>query len=122
MRSKLDSEAKEIPCVDEVDETQGTFKWSEKAKESLKKLNSDCNLTAGLEAVLQVAVGAQVMLRRNIDVSTGLVNGAVGTVIAIKAHHITVQFDGRQEPHNVERIKSKFMFMKKSTCTANSSH
>ena len=37
MLSKLDSEAKEIPCVDEVDETQGTFKWSEKAKESLKK-------------------------------------------------------------------------------------
>ena len=113
MLSKLDSEAKEIPCVDEVDETQGTFKWSEKAKESLKKLNSDCNLTAGLEAVLQVAVGARVMLRRNIDVSTGLVNGAVGTVIAIKAHHITVQFDGRQEPHNVERVKSKFMLMKK---------
>ena len=106
MLSKLDSEAKEIPCVDEVDETQGTFKWSEKAKESLKKLNSDCNLTAGLEAVLQVAVGARVMLRRNIDVSTGLVNGAVG--VTIKAHHITVQFDGRQEPHNVERVKSKF--------------
>ena len=42
MLSKLDSEAKEIPCVNEVDETQGTFKWSEKAKESLKKLNSDC--------------------------------------------------------------------------------
>ena len=111
--SKLDSEAKEIPCDDEVDETQGTFKWSEKAKESLKKLNSDCNLTAGLEAVLQVAVGARVMLRRNINVSTGLMNGAVGTVITIKAHHITVQFDGRQEPHNVERVKSKFMLMKK---------
>ena len=46
-------------------------------------MNSDCNLTAGLEVVLQVAVGARVMLRRNIDVSSGLVNGAVGTVIAI---------------------------------------
>ena len=41
MLSKLGSEPKEIPCVDEVDETQGTFKWSEKAKESLKKINSD---------------------------------------------------------------------------------
>ena len=36
MLSKLDSEAKEIPCVDEVDETQGTLKWSEKANKSLK--------------------------------------------------------------------------------------
>ena len=70
--SKLGSEPREIPCVDEVDEPQGTFKWSEKEKESLKKINSDCNLTDGLEAVLQVAVGAQVMLRRNIDVSSGL--------------------------------------------------
>ena len=98
---------------DEVDETQGTFKWSDKAKESLKKMNSDCNQTAGLEVVLQVAVGARVMLRRNIDVSSGLVNGAVGTVIAIKAHHITVQFDGRPQPHDVERVKSRFMLMKK---------
>ena len=113
MLSKLGTKTKEIPCVDEVDETQGTFKWSDKAKEALKKMNSDCNLTAGLEAVLQVAVGARVMLRRNIDVSSGLVNGAVGTVIAIKAHHITVQFDGRPEPHNVERVRSKFMLLKK---------
>ena len=76
-------------------------------------MNSDCNLTAGLEAVLQVAVGARVMLRRNIDVSSGLMNGAVGTVIAIKAHHITVQFHGRPEPHNVERVRNKFMLLKK---------
>jgi hypothetical protein len=101
MLSRLVSETKEIPCIDEV-ETQGTFKWSEKATEALKKLNSDCNMTAGLEAVLQVAVGARVMLCRNIDTSSRLVNGAVGTVISIKAHHITVQFDSRQEPHHVE--------------------
>ena len=41
----------------------------------MQKLNSDCNLTAGLEAVLRVAVGARVMLRRNIDTSQGLVKG-----------------------------------------------
>ena len=96
----------EIPCVDKVDNTQGTYKWSDKAKEALKKMNSYCNLTAGLEAVLQVAVGAQVMLRRNIDVSRGLVNAVVGTVIAIKAHHITVEFDSRPEPHNVQRVRN----------------
>ena len=74
---------KEIPCVDEVDETRGTFKWSKKATQAMEKLNNDCNLTAGLEAVLKVAVGARVMLRRNTDTGSGLVNGALGTVISI---------------------------------------
>ena len=79
MLSRLEAEVKEIPCIDEVDEISSIFKWSEKATEEMKKLNRGCNLTAGLEAVLQVAVGARVMLRRNIDTGIGLVNGAVGT-------------------------------------------
>ena len=36
-------------------------------------MNGDCNLTAGQEAVLKIAVGARVMLHRNIDTRTGLV-------------------------------------------------
>ena len=31
--------------------------------------------------------------------------------MAIKAHHISVQFDGMQYPYDVERVKSKFMMM-----------
>ena len=46
---------------------------SKKAIEHLDKMNSDCNLTAGLEAKLSLAVGARVMLRRNIDTKSGLV-------------------------------------------------
>ena len=76
---------KEIPCIDEVDETQSTCKWNQKTKHALQKMNADCNLTAGLEAVLKIAVGACVMLRRHIDTRSGLVNDAVGTVIAIKS-------------------------------------
>ena len=53
------------------------------------------------------------MLRRNIDTPTGLVNGAVGTVLSIKAHSIVVQFDGKHDPHSVETVKSKFMLLKK---------
>ena len=37
-----------------------------------------------------------------------LVNGAVGTVMAIKAHNISVQFE---YTYDVERDKSKFMIM-----------
>ena len=79
----------------------------------MKKLNRDCNLTAGLEAVLQVAVGAHVMLRRNIDTGIGLVNGAVGTVVTGKAQHIGVQFDNIPELYQVEKVKSLFMVLKK---------
>ena len=113
MLCRLDAAVIEIPCIDEVNETTGTFKWSKKATEEMKKLNRDCNLTAGLEAVLQVAVGARVMLRRNIDTSKGLVNRAVGTVISIKAHHIAVQFDNVPEAYQVEKVKSRFVVMKK---------
>ena len=111
MLSKQGSEVKEIPCVAEVDERRGTFKWSKKATQAMEKLNNDCNLTAGLDAVLKVAVGARVMLRRNIDTGSGLVSGALGTVISIKAHHITVQFDGMTQPYPVERVKGRFVVM-----------
>ena len=59
----------ELPCKDEVDETNSTRKWNKKAAEQLEKLNKDSNLTAGLEAVLRIAVGARVMLRRNLSSS-----------------------------------------------------
>ena len=42
--------------------------------------------TGGLEALLTVAEGAQVMLRKNLDVGDGLVNGARGTIQGIDLH------------------------------------
>ena len=55
--------------------------------------------TGGLETFLQVAVGARVMLRHNIDVQDGLVNGACGTV-----EHVQAQDEGGE----VEKIWVKF--------------
>ena len=112
MLAQLTSEVHELLCIDEVDETSGTLKWNKKAAEQLEKLNRDCNMTAGLEAKLSLAVGARVMLRRNIDTEAGLVNGAIGTVLSISVNRVTVQFDHISEPYDVEMVRSRFMVMK----------
>ena len=112
MLSYLPSEVHELVCTDEVDETAGTRKWNKKAAEQLEKLNNDCNRTAGLEAKLSLAVGARVMLRRNINTKRGLVNGAIGTVISIVPNRVTVQFDHVSQPFDVRMVKSRFMIMK----------
>ena len=112
MLALLKSKKHVLACSDEVDETKSTAKWHKKAAQQLQKLNKDCNNTAGLEAILKLAVGARVMLRRNIDVKAGLVNGALGTVIEIQSSRIVVKFDHLSRPCDVEKVKAKFMVMK----------
>ena len=112
MLNALDTKHECFPCVDEIDETTSARKWTNKAANALNKANKDCNLTAGLEAKLTLAIGARVMLRRNIDTKNGLVNGSIGSVTAMTSNGITVKFDHIAEPYCVERVKSKFMLMK----------
>ena len=93
MLSLLESEKHFTACTDEVDETKSTAKWHGKAAKQLKKLNHDCNNTAGVEAILKLAMGARVMLKHNIDVKSGLVNGAINSVLAVLPSRISVNFD-----------------------------
>ena len=69
MLSALDTEAHKIVCIDEIDETSSSHKWTKKAQKQLEKLNNDSNLTAGLKAELTLAIGARVMLRRTSTLS-----------------------------------------------------
>ena len=108
MLNHLETEKHVISCTDEIDETKSTAKWHEKAAKQLEKLNHDCNNTAGLEAVLTLAVGARVMLRRNVDVKSGLVNGAV---VAISPTCIAVKFDHLTDTHDIEQVRGRFIVM-----------
>ena len=108
MLDRAGSQVVKIACIDEYDETAGV-KWTTKASAALEKLNHDCNNTAGLEAELTIAVGARVMLRRNIDTGRGLVNGALGCVSAISKDSIEVLFDHSPTSRvKIQRVKSKF--------------
>ena len=106
--NSLPSKIIQLHCTDEIDEASAPFKWNKRAQQHLKLLNKDCNMTAGLEQVLNLAVGARVMLRRNINTEYGFVNGAIGTVLAITSASVTVKFDNIPEPYKVTKIKSRF--------------
>lgn len=80
----------------------------------------DINKTAGLPRELEVFVGAKVMLRSNIDISKGLVNGAIGHITEIIWPHFrraqmydqdipTVRIDfGRDGIHSIQPISKEF--------------
>ena len=112
MLGKLQSQVHVIPCIDDVDETRSTAKWHQKAAKQLEKMNNDCNNTAGLEAVLKLALGARVMLRRNIDVKAGLVNGAIGTILGVFPERVSIKFDHLDSACDIEKVKGKFMVLK----------
>ena len=109
MLSALDAEVHKIVCIDEIDETSSSHKWTKKAQKQLEKLNNDSN---SLEAELTLAVGAHVMLQRNIDTKQGLVNGAIGTVRSVSSHKLIIKFDHMYDPCPIEMVRGKFLLQK----------
>jgi len=92
-----------------------------KAAKSLEKLNKKgkCSETANLADTIEIKKDAKIMLLRNLDVASGLVNGAIGiikklheTVNIVNARtcknlvKLSVQFE--ENEFEIERIESKF--------------
>ena len=46
-------------------------------------LDNDRSEQCGIECVITIKINARIRITRNIDVSVGLVNGALGTIISV---------------------------------------
>uniref|UniRef100_A0A1X7V3I5 DNA helicase Pif1-like 2B domain-containing protein n=1 Tax=Amphimedon queenslandica TaxID=400682 RepID=A0A1X7V3I5_AMPQE len=112
MLESLETEKIELACVDVVDESGSTAKFDKQQEKKLEKLKDQPSKTAGLETVLSLAVGCRVMLSCNIDVTSGLVNGAIGTVMGIYATRISIKYYHIDVPCDIERVTSRFMLSK----------
>ena len=86
----------------------------QKVSKILQKCSDDSTVTAGLEDVIVIKIGCKIMLRRNIDVTLGLVNGSIGIVSSVKysvdqcnvVDAITIKFNDGTE-HVLEKVSSK---------------
>ena len=108
----------------------------------MNQLSKKRSETGGLHNVLRIAVNARVMLTANVDVSDGLVNGAMGTVVAVitddknNVSKILVHFDNASvglksiqssshrsiHPNAVPIVKHEIQFLAKGKKGAEITH
>lgn len=71
----------------------------------------------GVARVIQVEVGCRIMIKRNIDISLGLVNGTIGTIISVskmKDQIISIKIKTQTgQEYDIERFQYQFLLMDK---------
>ncbi|XP_074098875.1 ATP-dependent DNA helicase pif1-like [Cotesia typhae] len=117
MTSKISSEEIILTARDHLDCNKSLIK---KVSDTLNKIEDNASQSAGLAKTITIKIGAKVMLRRNIDVTLGLVNGAIGTVKSIsksidgsEIQAINVDF-GADTEYAIEKIKVKFQLFERA--------
>ncbi|XP_058789594.1 ATP-dependent DNA helicase PIF1-like [Phymastichus coffea] len=84
-------------------------------KRVLKMLNEDDDNACGIPQVITIKIGCKSMIRRNIDVSIGLVNGTIATVIAVNKgktgiDSIAIRLESNQE-YSIKRLEYQFQIL-----------
>ena len=88
----------------------------------VKYIPENGNKTAGLVSQIEIGVGSRVMLRRNINISKGLVNGSMGIISSIQwpalrdeqlyegemPELVRVKFDEIEEPVAIHPIAAQY--------------
>ncbi|XP_073990954.1 uncharacterized protein [Rhodnius prolixus] len=114
-----DKFAKEIVTIDSIDEIDYNFKLSNKKIKDLNvlinKISEDVSRTANLSKTINLFVGAKIMVKRNIDIANGIVNGTIGTVerFVYKGNVVdTLIILVNNKPFSLERVKARFLLLK----------
>ena len=91
-----------------------------KGKKKKNKIKRKANETGGLEENLIMGVGSAVMLRRNLNLDKGLVNGAIGVVREIifsdthpdEVQKLLITFNGNEIPTCIDRVIVDYEYQK----------
>ncbi|XP_043267698.1 uncharacterized protein [Venturia canescens] len=104
--------SKEIHLVAEDLIDKPSFK--NRVTKILHRWEDDISQTAGLARVISIKIGSKVMLRRNIDVTIGLVNGTIGEVVSVSESldgstikGVTIKLTNGMQ-YDIERVSVKF--------------
>ncbi|XP_078512211.1 ATP-dependent DNA helicase Pif1-like [Lissotriton helveticus] len=108
-----------LEAIDRIEHMGATIILSENLKSKLDSLEKTISKTAGFEKTLNVCLNCRIILRRNLHVERGLVNGSMGNVVDFEKYRnrdgiefLKIKFDGIEEVQLIGRCSARFLLVK----------